>query len=79
MLLSGMDSNSRSFAKAISYRVLGSLATGGLVYLFTGNLKISAGAGILDSLVKIILYFVHERIWNSIPFGRPAPPPEYEI
>lgn len=73
-----MESNSRSLAKAFSYRILGSFATGALVYAFTGNLKISATAGILDSIVKIILYFVHERVWNHIPYGRPKPP-EYEI
>jgi uncharacterized membrane protein len=49
-----------------------------LVYLFTGNAKVSVGAGILDSVVKIVLYFLHERLWNSIPFGRPKAP-EYEI
>ncbi len=73
-----MDSHSRSLAKAISYRVLGSLSTAGLVYLVTGSAKISIGAGILDSVVKIFLYFLHERLWNSIPFGRPKAP-DYEI
>ncbi|MEZ5398603.1 MAG: DUF2061 domain-containing protein [Bryobacteraceae bacterium] len=73
-----MDSHARSLAKAVSYRVLGSLSTAGLVYVFTGSAKISIGAGVLDSVVKIALYFLHERIWNSIPFGRPKAP-EYEI
>jgi uncharacterized membrane protein len=29
-------------------------------------------------LSKIALYFLHERLWNHIPYGRPKPP-EYEI
>ena len=73
-----MDSHARSLAKAISYRTLGSLSTAGLVYLFTGSVRTSIGAGILDSVVKIVLYFLHERLWNSIPYGRPKAP-EYEI
>lgn len=73
-----MDSHARSIAKAFSYRVLGSLSTGGLVFLFTGNAKQSIGAAAVDSVVKIILYFLHERIWNRIPSGRPKAP-EYEI
>ena len=73
-----MDTQSRSIAKAFTYRVLGSFSTAALVYLFTGDLKTSAGAGLLDSVVKIVLYFVHERVWNYIPYGRPKPP-EYEI
>jgi uncharacterized membrane protein len=54
------------------------MSTAALVYLFTENWKISASAGILDSVVKIALYFLHERMWNYIPYGRPKAP-EYEI
>ena len=31
-----------------------------------------------DGVVKIGMYFLHERIWNHIDYGRPKPP-EYEI
>ena len=73
-----MDSHSRSVAKAFSYRVFGSLSTGLLVYSMSGDWKLAASAGIADSVVKLGLYFVHERVWNHIRFGRPKPP-EYEI
>jgi adenylylsulfate kinase len=73
-----MDTNSRSIAKAISYRVLGSACTMAIVYIFSHNFSISLGAGVLDSISKIGLYFVHERIWNHIDYGRPKAP-EYEI
>ena len=73
-----MDSHARSLAKAFSYRVLGSLSTAGLVYFFTGSVKASVGAGAADSVVKIVFYFAHERLWNYIPYGRPKSP-EYEI
>ena len=73
-----METNSRSFAKAVSYRVFGSLSTAALVYFFTGSPKVSIGAGVLDSLVKIVLFFLHERVWQRIPYGR-SKSPEYEI
>ena len=73
-----MDSHSRSVAKAFSYRVFGSLATGLLVFSMSGDWKLAASAGIADSVVKLGLYFLHERVWNHIRFGRPKPP-EYEI
>lgn len=38
--------------------------------MLTGNMKLSAGAGALDVVVKLVAYFAHERIWNSIPYGR---------
>jgi uncharacterized membrane protein len=72
------ESNARSFAKAVSYRVLGSAGTALVVYAFSGNLPLSAGVGALDIFLKIGLYFLHERIWNHIPFGRPKRP-EFEI
>jgi uncharacterized membrane protein len=73
-----MDSSSRSLAKAVSYRVLGSAVTALIVLVFSGSLKVSLGVGALDMLSKIALYFLHERLWNHIPYGRPKPP-EYEI
>jgi len=73
-----LETNARSIAKAISYRVLGSTSTAFIVYVLMHNAKVALGAGVLDSLVKIGIYFIHERIWNHIDFGRPKPP-EYEI
>lgn len=73
-----MDTKSRSVAKAISYRAFGSLSTAFIFYFMTGDWKLSAGAGLADSVVKLGLYFLHERMWNQIPYGRPKPP-EYEI
>ena len=73
-----MESQSRSLAKAVSYRILGSTGTALIVLIFSGSLKLSLGAGALDMVLKISLYFVHERLWNYIPYGRPKRP-EYEI
>ncbi|HJZ96557.1 MAG TPA: DUF2061 domain-containing protein [Candidatus Solibacter sp.] len=75
-----MDTNARSIAKAISYRVLGSLSTGAIVFAGTKSAKYSLGAALADAVIKLGLYFIHERIWNHIPFGRqPDKAPEYEI
>ncbi|MBI2685302.1 MAG: DUF2061 domain-containing protein [Acidobacteria bacterium] len=73
-----MDSHSRSVAKAVSYRLFGSITTAVLFFYLSGDWKVSAGAGIADSVLKLGLYFLHERVWNHINFGRQKPP-EYEI
>lgn len=73
-----METHARSIAKAVSYRVLGSGSTVGIFFLISGNIKLSLGAGALDTVVKLAIYFLHERLWNHIGFGR-AKPPEYEI
>lgn len=73
-----MESHARSIAKAVSYRILGSLTTALIFYALSGDWKLSAGAGLLDSVLKTGLYFLHERVWNHVDYGR-TKPPEYEI
>jgi adenylylsulfate kinase len=74
------ESHSRSIAKAVSYRILGSTTTALIFFVLTGKMSLSLGAGALDMVLKIGAYFVHERIWNHINFGRTsAKAPEYEI
>jgi uncharacterized membrane protein len=73
-----MESNTRSLAKAVTYRLLGSACTALICLMLTGRIALSAGVGVLDMLSKIGLYFLHERIWQHIGFGR-VKPPEFEI
>ena len=76
-----VESHYRSIVKAVSYRILGSATTAGIFYILTGKASLSLGAGALDMVLKIGAYFIHERIWNHINFGRTtsAKAPEYEI
>jgi uncharacterized membrane protein len=74
-----VESHSRSIAKAVSYRILGSTTTALIFYFLTGKGSLSLGAGVLDMVLKIGAYFIHERIWNHINFGRTTKAPEYEI
>jgi adenylylsulfate kinase len=74
-----MDTRARSIAKAVSYRLAGSATTGFIVFVFGGHsVALSAGAGAIDMVLKIGLYFLHERLWDHIDFGR-SKRPEYEI
>ncbi len=75
-----MESHVRSITKAVTYRIFGSASTALIVFFFTKNASASLGAGVIDSVVKIGLYFVHERVWDMVPLGRPkVPPSDYEI
>ena len=73
-----MESHARSIVKAVSYRLLGSSVTGLILFVVTGKGTISVIGGVADMVLKIGAYFVHERIWDRIDFGR-TKPPEYEI
>jgi len=73
-----MESLKRSLVKTISYRLIGAAITGSITWFLTGQLLIGIQVGILDSASKFVFYFIHERAWNKISFGR-IKPPEYEI
>jgi len=63
-------------AKAISWRIVATCTTIILVLILTGNLVISTGVGALELLSKIVIYYIHERIWNRLNFGREVPTSE---
>ncbi len=64
------DSTLRSLAKTVSYRAFASVVTGGIAWALTGNIGAAVAIGGLDVVGKLVLYFVHERVWAVVPFGR---------
>ncbi len=68
-----MDSHLRSVVKGFSWRVLATLVTMVVVFLYSGELAIAALVGSTDAVVKIMLYWGHERIWQHIHWGRVLP------
>ena len=73
-----MDKYHRSIAKAVSYRLVAVIATTVIALLVTGEARSAATIGFVDGLFKFGLYYVHERSWNRVGFGR-ARTPEYQI
>jgi len=65
-----MEKPIRSLLKAISWRIVATLTTILLVFIFTGDLVISGSVGFLELFLKILIYYVHERVWNLLNFGR---------
>ncbi len=68
-----METHVRSVVKAISWRVMATLVTGVLAFLFTGNMLIAIGIGSSEALSKIFLFWGHERLWDRIRWGRVIP------
>jgi len=60
----------RSLIKSITWRITGSLDTTIISFLLTGNIKIALSIGGIEIFTKIILYYLHERIWNKIKLGK---------
>ena len=59
----------RSIAKAMSYRIFGSLITAIIVYIFSGKIVLSIEVGGFELIAKMFFYYLHERGWEKIPWG----------
>lgn len=63
----------RSVAKAISWRVIASGTTFILAIIFFGDdpkaIEKATGIAILESIIKMTLYFFHERLWINVKWG----------
>jgi len=69
---------SRSIAKTISWRTVGTLDTMIIAYFITGDLTMAASIGSIELFTKMALYYFHERAWNKISFGK-IKEPDYQI
>lgn len=73
------DHQLRSLIKTITWRVIATLTTGGLVYLFTGKFALAVEVGLLEVALKLLFYYLHEyylheRGWERIRWGQTEHP-----
>jgi uncharacterized membrane protein len=65
-----MEKRTRSLMKTLSWRIVATLTTVLLVLVFSENLALATLVGITEIIVKSVIYYVHERVWNLSSFGR---------
>ncbi len=63
----------RSLAKSISWRTIGTIDTFLISLIVTGKLDFALTIGGVEVFTKMTLYYLHERTWNRISFGRVKP------
>ena len=63
------ETHARSVIKTITWRVLATLTTALLVFIFTGDLTIAIEVGGLEAIAKLIFYYLHERGWSYVKWG----------
>jgi len=59
-------SHKRHIAKTISWRLVGSLDTLLLGWILTGSFKLGAAIGGAEIFSKLLLYYLHERVWYQV-------------
>ena len=60
----------RSIVKTLSWRLVATLTTMILIFIFTGEMLIAVGVGVFEVITKLIFYYYPERIWNNIKWGK---------
>lgn len=60
----------RSFVKGLSWEFFSFIITTLAVYLVYGNIEFSVKFSLVLSSIKIILFFLHERIWKMCSWGK---------
>ena len=64
------ETNKRSLMKGISWRVVATTTTIAIVYFFFDRLDLAIAAGMVETLLKVGLYWAHERVWFKVNWGR---------
>jgi len=65
-----MITKSRHLAKAVTWRIIASIATAIIAWSFGLPPKIIGAVFLADLVIKFVLYYLHERVWyKHIKFG----------
>ena len=64
------ETNKRSIVKGISWRIVATTTTVIIIYFFFGRLDLAIAAGVIETVLKVGLYWAHERAWMKIRWGK---------
>jgi uncharacterized membrane protein len=59
----------RHLLKTITWRIIGTIDTVVIGWAVSGDPLIGLTIGSFEIITKMILYFIHERVWYKINFG----------
>ena len=65
-----METHLRSIVKGLSWRVIATLVTTVVVWFISGEVSMALFAGAIDSILKVGLFWGHERLWQMVIWGR---------
>ena len=65
-----MDTIVRSLVKTISWRLTGTFCTFLISFIILGDITISSKIALIQLILNTIMFYIHERIWNIIKWGK---------
>jgi uncharacterized membrane protein len=70
-LFKGREGHGRSFAKAVSWRITGSIDTFVISFFVTGKISLADTIAAVEVMTKIVIYYLHERCVGGRTLGAP--------
>ena len=67
-----METTKRSVLKAVLWNALGLLSMTATGFLLTGSATVGGALAFLNTVLGLVVYFIYERIWARIAWGRNA-------
>jgi uncharacterized membrane protein len=64
-----LESRKRHLAKTLTWRTIGTLDTMLLAWIISGDPMMGFQIGLAEVITKMLLYYLHERVWYRINFG----------
>ena len=60
------DSKTKSLLKTLSWRLIATLITMIIAWIVVGDITIALSIGAVDVIIKMVVYYFHERAWTKI-------------
>ncbi len=64
------ETTGRSIVKAITFRAIILTSDSLIIYLLTHRLDLTLDVMIASNVASTVLYIAHERLWNTIHWGK---------
>ena len=65
-----IESRKRSLAKAITWRIIAITLLTAVTWLITSDVRVTASVVIITNVINVIAYYIHERAWVRVKWGR---------
>ena len=65
-----METPLRSIVKSLTWQLFGLVTMTAIAFAVTGNIASAGGLALGAAITGFVFFFVHERIWALIPWGR---------
>lgn len=63
------ESHLRSVLKGLTWRVIATTTIIFIAWYIGGDIEQALQIGFIEFFIKLLLYYLHERAWQSIPRG----------